>query len=154
MYDSTTENTVLNHISEGLLGTLQRMTEVACVYKPRECQLIQHNIPGLTFTKIFFCSQHLNGVILTEIKYPCFVQKNSAGRESLYRVRKPGAFLSSCEVTCVYGLWHMVKGSVSRDKKWYQSRGLPFKDVLAGVYFFKQAPSFNLQTFIIGHIIL
>jgi hypothetical protein len=75
MYDSTTENTVLNHISEGLLGTLQRVTEVACVYKPRECQLIQHNIPRLTFTKIFFCSQHLNGVILTEIKYPCFVQK-------------------------------------------------------------------------------
>ena len=39
----------------------------------------------------------VNSVLLTEIRTSSFCAKqNSAGRETLYRVRKPVAFLSSC----------------------------------------------------------
>ncbi len=89
---------VLNHIPEGLLGTCGRVAEVTCAYKPRECQSIRHNFSlvniyiGL-FSKLApqWCTSHRNYSILVLCK------KYSAGREILYRVRKPGAFLSSCE---------------------------------------------------------
>jgi hypothetical protein len=77
----------------------------------------------LTFISIFFQSYQLNGVLLIEIRTSSFcAKKNSAGRETLYRVRKPGAFLSSCEPGQRRRRWHQLPKTAAKS---YVSTALP-----------------------------